>query len=216
MTWLKTKSNSWLFKFVNVMWGSFFALFYRHKVYGLENFIPGGAIIAANHTSFLDPPLVSTSCPEEIHFLARKTLFRNPIFGYFIRKLNSHPVSGSGADAATFRTVLKLLQEGKKVLVFPEGQRTYGKIGEIRGGLGLLSTKSQKPIIPVYIHGTSKILGRGKYFPKLWGRTSVTFSTPIDPKDFSHLGKKEAIDAISKRFEQTLKAMETNCTKTQP
>lgn len=209
MTWLKTKSNSWFYKAVIAAWGLYFAVFYRHKVFGLENFIKGGAILAANHTSFFDPPLVATSCPEEIQFLARKSLFRNPIFGYFIKRLNSHPVSGSGADASTFRIILKLLQEGKKVLLFPEGTRQRGKLGEMRGGLGLLATKSQKPIIPVYIRGASKILPRGKNFPKLFGeKTSVTFAPAIDPKDFAHLEKKQAINAISKRLSEVLHALE--------
>ncbi len=65
---------------------------------GLEHFTEGAAFIAANHTSFLDPPIVAISCPEEIHFLARKTLFSHSSLFSLIRSLNSHPVSRTAAD----------------------------------------------------------------------------------------------------------------------
>ncbi len=207
MSWFKTKTNSWLYSFVIHTVGAFFFIFYRHKVYGLENYPEGGAIIAANHTSFYDPPLVSCSCPEEIHFLARKTLFRNPLFGWFIRKLNSHPVSGTGSDVTTFRTILKLLQEGKKVLLFPEGTRTKGQLGKMHGGLGLLSVKSNCPVIPVYVRGADKAFGRGSKFPKLWGKTSVTFCKPIYPGDFPNMDKKQVIEQISKSFANQMAAL---------
>lgn len=205
MTWIKTKTHSWLYWFVIHSMGLFFLVFYRHKVYGLENYTKGGAIIAGNHTSFYDPPLVSISCPEEIHFLARKTLFRNSLFGWFIRSLNSHPVGGAGSDVASFRTVLKLLVEGKKVLLFPEGTRNKDGLGQMQGGLGLLSIKSGCPIIPVYIRGADKVFGRGRKFPKLWGKTSVTFCKPIDPKSFAGLEKKQAIKQIAQTFASEMK-----------
>ena len=66
--------------------------FYRHKVYGKEHIAAGGAMIASNHCSFLDPPLVGISCPDEIHFLARDTLFNYAPFAWLLRQLNSHPV----------------------------------------------------------------------------------------------------------------------------
>ncbi|MDE3048179.1 MAG: (d)CMP kinase, partial [Verrucomicrobiota bacterium] len=57
----------------------FFKCFFRLKVYGLEHFRPGAAVVAANHTSFFDPPVLSISCPEEVHFLARGSLFEAPL-----------------------------------------------------------------------------------------------------------------------------------------
>lgn len=182
----------------------FFKLFYRHRVYGLENFVPGCAIIAANHVSFYDPPLIAISAPEELQFLARASLFRHRFFGKLIRALNAHPVSGGSRDAQVLRTVIKLLKEQKKVLLFPEGTRTEGDLKTVYAGVGLLSQKSGCPVIPTFIAGADKIWGRDRCFPKLWGRTSVTFCKPIYPKDYAHLDRKEGQIAIAEAFAKTL------------
>ena len=57
-----------------------FKIFYRLKVYGLKNYIKGPALIVSNHISFLDPPLIAASCKDEIHFLAKESLFTIPFF----------------------------------------------------------------------------------------------------------------------------------------
>src|SRR4029077_3846224 len=101
----------------------FFKLVYRHKVYGREHFYKGAAIIASNHSSYYDPPILAISWPEEVHFLAREGLFKNPLFGGLIRKLNSHPVSGDASDIKVFKLICSLLAEGKKIILFPEGKR---------------------------------------------------------------------------------------------
>ncbi|HPE84613.1 MAG: 1-acyl-sn-glycerol-3-phosphate acyltransferase [Chlamydiia bacterium] len=196
----KSKSTPVLYKIVILVVKIFFKLVYRHKVYGLENFVSGCGIIAANHVSFYDPPLIAVSAPEEIHFLARKTLFDHKIFGAFIQKLNSHPVSGGAGDASVLRTILKLLKQGNKVLLFPEGTRREGELGEIREGLGLLAYKSGCPIIPAYILGADAVWPRSRKFPKLWGKTAVIFGKPIDPEAFSHLERREAQKAIAAAF----------------
>ena len=91
------KKRRLLYGFVILVVGIFFKVFYRHKVYGLNHFPEGSALIAPNHVSFLDPPCVAISCPGEIHFLARQTLFRS-FFGKFIRALNSHPVQQNATN----------------------------------------------------------------------------------------------------------------------
>src|SRR3989344_5915763 len=81
----------------------FFKCCFRLRIYGLEHFRPGPAVIAANHASFYDPPVLSISCPEEVHFLAKGSLFDVPLLGRLIRVLNSHPVERGASDAQTFR-----------------------------------------------------------------------------------------------------------------
>ena len=174
-----------------------FRLLYRHEVFGLEHYIKRAAIIAPNHTSFWDPPLVAISWPKEVHFLARESLFRNPLFGGFIRKLNSHPVSGDVGDVTVFKTIIQLLKEGKQLILFPEGGRTLGELGDIKPGTGMLVIRTGAAIIPTYIYGASKIWGKKRKFPKLSGKTAVVFGTPILAESFAHLGKKEAHLAIS-------------------
>src|SRR5689334_5192410 len=90
---------------------AFFAkLFYRHKIYGQSHIQPGAAILASNHVSYLDPPLLSVSCPEEVFFMARKTLFKG-LFGKFIFALNARPVNSGAANLQLFRDISLLLEE---------------------------------------------------------------------------------------------------------
>src|SRR5579872_4086840 len=91
----------------------FFKVLYRHQVYGREHTHRGAAIIAGNHTSFYDPPILAISWPEEVHFLARETLFDFPLFGALIRALNTHPVSGDASDIKVFKTICAQLKEEK-------------------------------------------------------------------------------------------------------
>ncbi|HEY4254968.1 MAG TPA: (d)CMP kinase [Chlamydiales bacterium] len=184
-------------------------LFYRLKIHGLSHFSKGAAIIASNHASNLDPPIVSVSCPEEVHFLAKESLFRVPVLGFLIRKLNSHPVSRNAADAASFRLIIDLLQSGHKIILFPEGNRTpNGHLQPIQRGLAFLVMKARCAIQPVYVHGTFKIWPAGKKWPKLWGRLSCVFGSPIAWEEFEGLEKKEAERRITERMGQALKNLE--------
>src|SRR5262245_53836190 len=100
-------------------------LFYRHKVYGVMHIPKGAAILSANHTSFLDPPVIAISCPEEVSYLAKEGLFTNPFLKKLIINLNAYPVTDKGArNLNSFKTVITLLNEGKKVVIFPEGIRS--------------------------------------------------------------------------------------------
>jgi 1-acyl-sn-glycerol-3-phosphate acyltransferase len=192
------KGVHFLYRFVLFWAWLFFKLFYRNQVYGLEHYIKGAGIIAPNHTSFLDPPLASISWPEEVHFLARQSLFNNRLFGAFIRALNAHPVSGGGSDAGVFKSITALLKEGKKVILFPEGIRSKnGKLGEIKPGMSLLISRSDAAIIPTYLHGTYEIWGRGRRLPKLWGKTACVFGSPIYWKLFASMEKKKAHEALA-------------------
>ena len=204
-SWLRSKNTSFLFKLVRfiVYWG--FKIVYRNKIYGLSHLHPGPALIAANHTSFLDPPIVSVCAPQEVHFLARKTLFKNPLFGLLIRKLNAHPVSGQAEDVAVFKTIVGLLKEKKKVIIFPEGKRSFdGKIGEIKPGIALLLSRTEAAIIPTYVHGTYEIWSRKHTLPKLFGRTAIVFGSPIFYKSSSGKDKKDAQRAVTEKLKKAL------------
>lgn len=182
-----------------------FKMFYRHKVYGLEHFIQGRGIIAPNHTSFFDPPIIAASWPEEISFLARKSLFASPIFGHMISNLNAYPVDGTTQDLSSIKLVCKLLSENKKVVIFPEGIRSRnGELGTIKSGIGMLSLRCQAPVIPVYISGVFYIWNRFRKFPKLTGNMACIFGSPIDWQAFTHLSKKEAQEALSMSVKQAI------------
>lgn len=208
----KRERRKMRFTYGLVYWAAriYLRIFYRLKIYGLSHFRSGSAIIASNHASNLDPPVVSISCPSEVHFLAKESLFNIPILGRLIRHLNSHPISREAADATTFRLIIGLLQSGHKVILFPEGGRTHdGELQAIQRGLPFLMMKAKCPIQPVYVQGTFQAWPRTRSFPKLFGRISCVFGSPIEWDEFEGLEKREAERRISDRMAhafQSLKA----------
>lgn len=196
------------YRFVYLTVRGILRLFYRLRVYGLSHFRSGSAVIAANHASFFDPPVISVSCPEEVHFLAREPLFRVPILGRIIRILNSHPVSRDASDAHTFRVLIELLRDGKKVILFPEGSRSMdGQIQPLEKGLSFLVYKARCGILPVYVDGTFKAWKRGRPFPKPFGKIRCVFGAPIEWEDFEGLEKREAMEQITKRTADAIQAL---------
>lgn len=203
--WARCLPMSWLYRLILFLTWCFFKLFYRHKIYGLENFYEKAAIIAGNHVSFLDPPILAISWPQEVHFLAREGLFKNPLFGGLIRRLNAHPVSGDAGDIVVFKTVCQLLAQERKIILFPEGKRSVkDQLQPLKPGIALLAARSKSAIVPAYIHGTFAIWGRKRKFPKLWGRTACVFGRAIRWEDFEHLDKKEAQKEMTIKLEAAI------------
>ncbi|MBS3904995.1 MAG: 1-acyl-sn-glycerol-3-phosphate acyltransferase [Simkania sp.] len=179
-------------------------IFYQHKVYGKEHIEPGAAIIAPNHVSFLDPPITAVSTPQNVYFLARKTLFKG-WFGKFIYALNARPVSEGNANIQIFKDIGALLQEGKKVILFPEGTRSIdGAIGDIKPGIYLLFHRTHCPIQPVYLVGTQSIWGKGQKLPKLFGRTACVFGSPVLWEHYREMERKEVQERFATDLRQAI------------
>ncbi|MGB7978649.1 MAG: (d)CMP kinase [Chlamydiales bacterium] len=192
------------YKIVYWMARLFFKSCFRLKIYGLNHFRPGAGVIAANHSSNYDPPVLSISCPEEVHFLAKGSLFDIPLLGRLIRILNSHPVARGVSDAAVFRTMVQLLSEGKKLILFPEGKRSKtGELHPLERGLGFLVQKARCPIIPAYIQGSFEAWPTGKKLPRLFGKMSVVFGSPIEWQEGED--KKEAQARITAETEASIR-----------
>jgi 1-acyl-sn-glycerol-3-phosphate acyltransferase len=159
----------------------------RWEVAGLENVPPTGAcIIACNHQSFLDPPLVGCSLRRETFFFARKSLFNNPLLGALLRTCNTIPVDrDGGSDVAAFKKVFSILRGGQSLLMFPEGTRSKdGALQEAQAGIGLIACKTQVPVVPVRVFGARDILPRGSFWLRPNARLSVVFSQPMSPAEF--------------------------------
>lgn len=200
--WLQ-KNVHFFYRFSLFVTWLFFKLFYRLKVYGQEHIVEGRAIIAGNHASYFDPPLVAAAFPEEIHFLARESLFKPILFGRMISALNAHPVRGTASDAAVFKLICRLLEEEKKIILFPEGSRTFdGAFQPLKMGIGLLASRTNSPILPVYIKGSFEAWNRHRKFPRPWGKIICVFGSPIYYETFAHLEKKEAHLALIKHVEE--------------
>ena len=103
----------------------YFRLYHRGRIYHLER-LPktGGFILAPNHVSFLDPPFVGLTCNRAVTYFARDTLFRNPLARRWLRSWNAVPIKREGGDIGAMRLTLRLLAEGKAVMMFPEGTRS--------------------------------------------------------------------------------------------
>ena len=153
---------------------------FHFRAIGLENVPPEGpAVLAANHTSFFDPPAVGAPLRRELHFLAKVELFRVPGLGGFLRRLNAHPVDRSGSDAAALRLALRLLTEGQALVLFPEGTRGHGDaLRPAQAGTGMLVALSGAPVVPVYVQGTRQALPRGAVVPRA-SRITVTYGAPL-------------------------------------
>jgi 1-acyl-sn-glycerol-3-phosphate acyltransferase len=141
----------------------------------------------------LDPPLVGGSAPRPVCFMAKEELFRIPLFGRLIRALNARPVRRDGSDMRALKTSLTLLEEGRALLVFPEGTR--GVEGapprEARPGVGMLAVLSGAPVVPVFVSGSGAALPRGRALPRPH-KVRVTFGPPLTFKRAGDDGRKEA------------------------
>ncbi|MGN1402889.1 MAG: lysophospholipid acyltransferase family protein, partial [Ruminococcus sp.] len=119
---------------------------------GRENVPKGTAVIfASNHRSFLDPVLVAMSAPHPFNYIAKEPLFKNPVFGAFIRFMGAFPTSDAKhpeynmLDEATYR-----LEHRRHLTIFPEGTRhTDGKVGRGKSGVCVLAARSGKPVVPI-------------------------------------------------------------------
>lgn len=133
-----------------------FATYFRWHVFNPERVpVRGPVILASNHASHLDPPLVGAGLPRALNYLARESLFDLPIAGWALRNVNAVPVDRDGAGAAGLRAIFNRLRQGGAILLFPEGTRTRdGKLQKARSGVGLVVIKSTAPVVPVRVFGT--------------------------------------------------------------
>ncbi len=158
----------------------------------------GALIVAANHTSFGDPPVVACATGRRLNFMAKAELFKPPIFGSLIRRLGAFPVHRGEADTEAIRHTLDLLAEGEAVLVFPEGGRGDGKtLQPANKGVTLLARKSGAQVIPVGLCDTDKWLPYGAKLPKRQ-RVTASFGVPFSFADFETKYGREAKDMFGK------------------
>jgi 1-acyl-sn-glycerol-3-phosphate acyltransferase len=157
-----------------------FATYFRWRVYNPER-VPaiGQVILAANHASFMDPPLVGSAAKRAIHYLARDTLFRFPGVGATLRSVNAVPVSREGGALSGLRAILEQLELGEAVVLFPEGTRSRdGNLLPAQPGIGLVAIKSGASVVPVRVFGSFDAFSRDMKFPRP-RKVSVKFGKPI-------------------------------------
>jgi 1-acyl-sn-glycerol-3-phosphate acyltransferase len=124
--------------------------------------VDGPLLIASNHASYLDPPLVGVAFRKELHYLARNTLYSNAFARWLFPRLNVVPVDQDKAEVGPLKAMLRLLKEGKQCIIFPEGSRSPdGKLLPAEGGAGFVVAKAGVPVLPVRIFGAWESLPPG-------------------------------------------------------
>ena len=145
-----------------------FATYFRWSVYDRHRVpLQGPVILAANHASFLDPPLVGAGLPRAISYLARQNLFKYPGIGWLLRSWNAVPVDREGGGGAGLKAILNRLLAGGGIILFPEGTRSSdGQLRPPQSGIGLTVIKSKAPVVPVRVFGTHEAWGRHSKLPR--------------------------------------------------
>jgi 1-acyl-sn-glycerol-3-phosphate acyltransferase len=133
------------------------------KAHGRENIPAAGALIlAANHRSLLDPPVLGCACPRRLTFIAREDLFSSWPFSRWLRGVGVIALARGSADFSALKEALRRLKKREALAVFPEGTRSSsGAFGEPLSGVGFLAAKSGALIVPAYIRGTDGALPKG-------------------------------------------------------
>ena len=162
----------------------------RVSIEGAVDEIPrdGPLIIAANHASNLDAPVVGAwlipRLGRRIQWLGKRELFAWPIVGWVAANGGVHPVDRDRADVEAFRLASRILDGGHVLFVFPEGTRSPdGGLQAARDGLALLALRSGAPIVPIGIGGSDRVWPKGQRFPHPGGRVVVHVGRPFRPAD---------------------------------
>ena len=177
---------------------------YRYRSWGARS-VPdrGPVLLVANHQSFLDPVILGVAGHHRpFHAMARATLFRHPVFGWLIRTLRAIPIDQENSDVGALRHCLRVLREGRALVVFPEGARTEdGSIGPFAPGTMLLIKRAHPLVVPVAIEGAHRVWPRDRALPRLSGRIASMYGRPIPARTLLAMGTDGALKHLRDHVE---------------
>jgi len=165
---------------------------FRIRHTGIHNIPPEGpAVIAANHQSFIDPPLIGMGARRTLHYIARKSLLGFAPFDWFILSLNAVPLDQEGSALRGIKDALEVLKRDGALLIFPEGSRTLdGEIAPFLPGIRPLATRGKATIVPTAIAGAFQSMPIGSPLPKPLP-IHIHFGEPIRPEEFDRYPKRD-------------------------
>ncbi|MFY7951217.1 MAG: lysophospholipid acyltransferase family protein [Armatimonadaceae bacterium] len=192
-------------------WGMFWAslLGWGARAYHRERLPPAGPmLLVCNHLSHLDPPFVGMCVGRPCTYLARHTLFDVPGLAWLIRKLGAVPIDrDAGKDGLT--AVLKLLEEGRRVVMFPEGTRSPdGTLQPLKPGVALIVKKARCPVVPVGIVGAFETWPRTHKLPTpaplgIFGPGAplgVSFGEPVPSGFYAEMKREQIVADLTARI----------------
>ena len=195
---LEMKPFYWFCRF---LCQGFSVAYFKARCLGVDN-VPakGGALLVSNHQSFIDPVVAGIHIPRAVHFMARDSLFANPIFGRLIAAVNAFPVRRNTADLGAIKEAMRRLKQGRLLLMFPEGTRTPdGRIQPLLPGMFAIAKKTEVPIVPVLIDGVFKAWPRHQFLP-VPGDVIVEYDKPISPAEFRELSPEQMMERVRGRL----------------
>lgn len=183
---------------------------FRGEVVGTENIpVTGPFLIASNHASHLDPPLVGCQIARQMRFFARKTLWNSRIFAWWLDRVETIPVDREGGDVGAIRRVIQALSEDRAVVLFPEGTRSPdGNLQKPKPGVGLIACKTGVPVVPCRVYGSYEAFGKGSAVPHFGTPVTIVYGAPIPASDYDDPSAgKERYQIASQRIFERIAAL---------
>ncbi len=214
---VRSGGMNWSYRLGWLFFRTFFALYSRARFLNAER-VPaeGPVILASNHASFLDPPLVGSGLGRMVNYLARDTLFKAPVLGALLRSWKVVPVDREGGGGAGLKAILDRLRNGGVILLFPEGTRSAdGVFRPAKSGIGLAVIKSTAPVVPVRVFGTFDAYGRHLKWPRP-RRLTVTYGPPLEFKALREEAKTCPKPRLKEIYQQVADQIMAEISKLQP
>jgi 1-acyl-sn-glycerol-3-phosphate acyltransferase len=187
-------------------------IFYGNRFFGYNNMpVEGGMVVAANHQSYYDPPLIAAGLRRRLNFLAKKQLFKFKPLAWLIDFLDAIPLDIDGIGYEGIKISLKRLRNGEAILIFPEGARTWdGEIGEFKKGSLALAKQTKSAILPTAIDGCYQAWPRTNMLPYLFGKIRVIYGQPLFYDDFKNLSEEELRELVKTKIIELFQKIRLN------
>ncbi len=198
-----------MYRFLRFLAFLWLRIVYGLKGYGVEN-VPatGGAIIASNHSSFIDPMALGCVVKRPLTYIARGTLKGHWLYRWLTAKLDIVSIERDSNDRGQLRAVLEALEKGKACVIFPEGTRSIdGELKPFKGGVILLARLAKVPVVPAWVEGSFSAWSRHAKLPRFTGRVRTYYGKPLDLA-----GERDREAALSK-LEQAIAQLDPRRSK---
>lgn len=155
----------------------FFGLMYPSKIYGKENIPEGGAVLVCNHFKAIDCGFMVKAYDKDVYFLAKNELFKNKLFARLIKSYGAIPIDRQNPDMKSLLAAIRVLKDGHKLAIYPEGTRNKtgsNELQEIKGGTVVFAVKAKCPIVPIMMLKK----------PKIFSKTKIIVGKPFTLEEF--------------------------------